>query len=67
MARNSKPNKAAQALVRLRWAKDKERNQPREAGKLGGRPPIVTPCPKCGRLQPSVTKALAHCRVTRTP
>jgi hypothetical protein len=37
------------ALAHMRWAKpDADRDQPRRAGLLGGRPKVIRKCPKCG-------------------
>lgn len=42
-------SKAARALARARWDNPKaDRDQPREAGKLGGRPKILVKCERCG-------------------
>jgi hypothetical protein len=44
-----KTGSPAAALVRMRWAKpDADRDQPRRAGKLGGRPKKLKICTKCG-------------------
>ena len=44
------PDSPAALLARLRWSKpDADRNQPREAGKLGGRPKKIVACKRgCG-------------------
>lgn len=34
-------------------------------GALGGRPSIPTPCPRCGKEQPSARAAWMHCRGSR--
>ena len=40
---------AGTALVGLRWSRpDADRDQPRQAGKLGGRPKKLKTCPDCG-------------------
>ena len=53
-------NRAAQALARLRWANasDSDRNQPREAGKLGGRPRSNVPRCNCGAM--TLARAIAR-------
>ena len=33
----------------------------------GGRPPVETPCHKCGVLCPSAREARAHCKGKRLP
>jgi hypothetical protein len=52
---------AASALSKARWAKPTaDRNQPREAGKLGGRPAKLIPCPRgCGH-QSGVAAMRSH-------
>jgi len=35
-------------------------------GSLGGRPAVPTPCPRCGKIQPSARKAWMHCREERS-
>jgi hypothetical protein len=41
-----KPRNPGTELIKLRWSKpDADRNQPREAGKLGGRPLLEPRCP----------------------
>jgi len=43
-----KRSRAFSALAQARWAADTRRDQPRQAGKLGGRPKRVIACPECG-------------------
>lgn len=49
------------ALARIRWAKpDADRDQPREAGKLGGRPRSDAPRCACGAYTAKLAAIRKH-------
>lgn len=58
-----KLNRAAAALGKKggKSRSEKKLRAVAENAKQGGRPPVPTPCRKCGEIQPSARAAWAHC------